>query len=348
MTICEREVSNPPESLVSNGICNFGTFNGPIKNINILSVKGLFRKPMPKIYKSFRLKEWQAFQAGNKNIFMLGAIYNTKVIGLVVLSIYDRNKRRRYFIKKVVPICKIKIGSGMYHSQSRYTSDDFSMRIKNRIADNRVFIEAKHSKSCDGPEIRLKLECLHTTEPIVVCHPLGKNRPLYSHKALMPMKGILRIDNEEMHFDKSNSFTAIDDHKGYYSKNLKYDWVTGMGYLNDGSLTGFNLTDNQVINKEKYNENCLWINGKMTTLGPIKIKRDYWDTEVWHIQDKYNRIDLNFYPKVKNNIKITLMNMYCDYEGPFGIFEGHIKVTDNNILKVDNCFGMGEKKICRI
>ncbi len=348
MTIYEREVLSPPESLVTNGICNFGTFNGPIKNINILSVEGLLEIPAPKIYKNFRLKEWQAFQAGNKNIFMMGAIYNTKVIGLVFLSIYDIEKKRRYLIKKLVPVCKIKICNGMCDSQSKYTSDDLSIKIRNRLLNNRVFIEAKHSKNSHNPEIDLKLECFHITQPIVICHPLGKNRPLYSHKALMPVKGILRIDNEEINFDKSNAFTTIDDHKGYYPKTLKYNWVTGMGHLPDGTLTGFNLTNNQVVNQEKYNENCLWINGKMNALGPIRIKRDYDDREVWHIKDKYCMVDLNFYPKVKNNIKFELMHMYCDYEGPFGTFEGCIRGPDNNIVKVDSFWGMGEKKIYRI
>lgn len=348
MTIYQGEVLSPPVNLVYNGICNFGTFNGPIKNINILSVKRPFEIPSPKTYKNFRLKEWQAFQAGNSNIFMFGAIYNTKVIGLVILSIYDIEKKRRYFIKKFVPVCKMKIGKGMYNSQSQYMSDDISIKIKNKILNNRVFIEAKYSKTCYRPEIDLKLECFHITQPIVICHPLGKNTPLYSHKALMPMKGILRIDNEEIHFDKSNSFTAIDDNKGYYARTLKYDWITGMGNLHDGTFTGFNLTDNQVINPEKYNENCLWINGKMIKLGPIKVKRDYGDTKVWHIQDKYGMIDLNFYPKVKNNIKFKLMDMYCDYEGPFGTFEGYIRGQDNNIVRVDNFFGMGEKNIYRI
>ncbi len=86
----------------------------------------------------------------------------------------------------------------------------------------------------------------------------------------------------------------------------------------------------------------------MTTLGPIKVKRDYGDTEVWHIQDKYHRVDLNFYPKVKNDIKCKLMHMYCDYEGPFGRFEGYIRGQDNSIINVDNFFGMGEKKRFRI
>lgn len=93
MTIYQREVLRPPVNLVYNGICNFGTFNGPIKNINILSVKRPFEIPSPRTYKNFRLKEWQAFQAGNSNIFMFGAIYNTKVIGLVILSIYNIEKR---------------------------------------------------------------------------------------------------------------------------------------------------------------------------------------------------------------------------------------------------------------
>lgn len=348
MNVYQREVLRPPENLVSDGICNFGTFSGPVKNINLLSARGLFKMPSPRVYKNFRLKEWQAFQAGNSSVFMLGAIYNTKAVGLVILSIYDIEKEKLYHVKKFVPVWKIKVCSGMHNSQSEYTSNDFWIRIENKVLDDRVFIEAKNNENNNLPEIDLKLECFHVTEPSVICHPFGENRPLYSHKALMPMKGILKIKNEEVHFDASNSFTIIDDHKGYYPKIVEYDWVTGIGHLQDGTLVGFNLTDNQVIDHEKYNENCLWINGNMVTLGPIKVNRHDGDTEVWHVEDKYNMVDLKFYPQVKNDIKFKFINMYCDYEGPFGIFEGHIRGQDNNVIKIDNFFGMGEKKRYRI
>jgi hypothetical protein len=55
----------------------------------------------------------------------------------------------------------------------------------------------------------------------------------------------------------------IDDHKGYYPCVMKYDWITALGYAGNGRLVGFNLTDNQVQDHEKYNENCLWLDGKM-------------------------------------------------------------------------------------
>lgn len=343
----KREILNAPENLVDNGLCNFGTYDSFIKNINILSAKKPFKIPVPKVYKYLRLKEWQAFQANNSRIFMLGTIYNSKVLGLILLSIYDKKLNKHYYIKKLVPLCKVRVGSGMYDSESSYTSSNLSMKITNKLVDNRINIEATHTQNEQIPRIDLNIECFHTTKPIVICHPLGENRPLYSHKALMPIKGVLIIDGECIAFDISDSCAVIDDHKGYYPKHLKYDWITGMGYIKDGILVGFNLTDNQVLDKGRYNENCLWINGEMIALAPIKVERECGDTDIWRIKDKYNMVDLRFYPQVKNDIEFKFMHLFCDYEGPFGVFKGYIRVK-NNVVRVDNFYGMGEKKECKI
>lgn len=345
-----RPIDEPIDSLVDDdGIFNFGTYNRVIPNINMLDAKS----PIPffpiRPFKNFRLKEWEAFQAGNSRIFIFGAIYNAKIAGIALLYIYDRQKQKLYRYEKLTSCFKLPtIASGLIDTCTQYKSDKYGMSIYNNIEKDEIKVMAEIN-SMDGlPNIQLIIKCYHTTEPIVICQPFGENRALYSHKSFMPMEGYMIINGENILFDINDSYMIIDDHKGYYPYNLKYDWTTGWGEDSRGNVFGFNLTDNQVIDSEAYNENCIWLDGNMHTLPPIKFYR-YNDTEGerWHIKDNYGMVDINFYPEVKAQLKVNLLVIAVDYEAPIGRIEGEFRLVDR---KVDftNCFGMGEKKRFRL
>jgi hypothetical protein len=160
----------------------------------------------------------------------------------------------------------------------------------------------------------------------------------------MPMQGVLCLGDRKIDFSQQNSFAIVDDHKGYYPFVLIYDWVTGAGYNAKKELIGFNLTDNQVVDKERYNENCIWINNALHLLPPIKITRPKGVTQEWTIKDVYGMVDLVFMPVIDNIININLLFVKTDYHGPFGYFNGVIKTSSGTVVPIKNIFGMGEKK----
>jgi len=339
-----RKVTSAPDSLVENGKFNWGTFNTAISNLNALDAKHPLQVYVPKFYKRFRLKEWQAFQAGNDEWFIFGAVYNAKLTGIVILSVYHKLSGKKYHYQNFVLPSSIKNGNGLNDSPTIYISKNISLQFENELKNNKIFITAfgtgKHK-----PQIELGLECFHNTEPIVISQPFGKNKGLYSHKALMNVKGNLKIENQLIPFETNNAYCIIDDHKGYYPYIMKYDWLTTAGFDDKGKLCGFNLTDNQIVNPEKYNENCLWHNGKMYPLPPIKVKRT---ANTWVIQDQYGWVNLKFFPKTENNIKLNFLLVKTDYEGPFGVFEGFINIPDTIKVDFTDYFGAGEKKFNRM
>lgn len=217
---------------------------------------------------------------------------------------------------------QLKVGSGLLESSTQYVSKDISLQFDNDLKNNKIFITG-FAQSKNLPQIEIGLTCLHNTEPIVISQPFGKNRGLYSHKALMKVKGNLKIENQIIPFDSEESFCIMDDHKGFYPYQVNYDWATTAGYDLQNKLCGFNLTHNQVIDPEKFNENCLWHNGKMYTLPPVNFKRT---ANTWVINDDYGWVNLKFFPKIENNIKMNFLVAKTDYEGPYGYFEGFINI----------------------
>ena len=178
---------------------------------------------------------------------------------------------------------------------------------------------------------------------MVVCNPFNADSVMYSHKCLMPVEGHLQLGGgEDIIFDLNNSQLIIDDHKGYYPYVTTYDWVTGLGQTSEGILIGFNLTNNQVIKQEKYNENCLWLNGQLHPLPPISITRPDGYKGIWTIVDKYDMVNLQFTPVVHTSVNLNYLVICSKYEGPYGYYSGYLRKASGEKVMIDKMFVMGE------
>jgi hypothetical protein len=163
----------------------------------------------------------------------------------------------------------------------------------------------------------------------------------------MPMQGSLMLGREKIEFKRNESFAVIDDHKGFYPYEMKYDWVTTAGYDDKGRLVGFNLTDNQSIDAEKYNENCLWVDGKIVLLPPVKFDRPQGVEGEWQIHDRYGMVDLYFKPVDMGKIDMNIGILKVKYFGPYGYLRGTVSDRSGARLDFNRYFGMGEQKYIR-
>jgi hypothetical protein len=122
-----------------------------------------------------------------------------------------------------------------------------------------------------------------------------------------------------------------------------YDWVTGLGRTESGKLIGFNLTHNQVIDQEKYNENCLWLDGVLFPLPPVAVSRPKGVHHTWVIKDQYDMVHLEFEPVTHTSVHLNYVVLCSEYEGPYGYFNGYIrKGAAGEKVQIVNMFGMGE------
>lgn len=342
-----REIFSSPSDLVTQGQIQFGCFDDSIKNLNFLDAKRPFGFPVPKLFKYMRLKEWQAMQLGNENYFILLALYNAKALSVNQFILYDKVKNQIYKYERQTPFWQTKIARNMQNGLSRYEDHNFRIEILSNLKEKNIKVKVNIRKYKNLPNVAAEFKVNYTEEsysPLVVSIPFGKNRGMYSYKNLNRMEGSVYLNDSEINFKQENSFCIFDDHKGYYPYNMKYDWVTGAGFMNN-QLCGFNLTDNQSTNPEQFNENALWFNNKLYLLPPVKFNRN--NENRWHINDKYGMIDLYFTPVVENNLKFNFGIIKADYSGPFGHFKGSIKYAPDKKIEADHFFGMGEKKRIR-
>ena len=343
-----RETFSTPLELVTGGQINFGAFNNAFRRINLLDAKRPFGIPLPHFYKNLRLKEWQAFQILTEDFFILLAIYNPKSIAINQLLVFNRRDNQFYKYEKKTAFWKSKISENLLNGLSKFATKNFKLEVFNELEKNKIRLKIEIKKFRNYPNFSANLEVSHpeSNKDIIVSIPFGKNKGMYSHKALSTLSGKIKLGKKNIDLKNSKSFAIFDDHKGFYPYNMKYDWVTAANHIGN-ELIGFNLTDNQSVNPEKFNENGLWKADKLYLLPPVKFIRPNGVHKEWLIRDKHGLVEISFFPVQKNNFRFNLIAIKSDYYGPFGYFKGYIKYSPGKKVIIDDFFGMGEKKFVR-
>lgn len=339
-----------PEAAVDNGAFVLGRYGTPFGRANMLDVSHPFHYPVPRLIKRWRLKEWQSFAFGDSRWLILASLYNAKICSFVLFLAYDRERKRRYLIRRFIPggIFRFKeslSGTDVYYRGARSLLEFVCDYDAGTMQVTVVHRSRKPERRFSG---RFRFSCgVKAAAPSVVCLPLTMNRAIYSTKILMPMQGEFSVGGESHRFEGPSSMGLVDDHKGFYPYRMHYDWVSGFGSDAKGRRIAFNLTDNQVRDQARYNENCLWINNKVWPLPPVKVTRPQGPAGDWIIQDTQGMVDLVFTPEVQNDLKFNLGIIESDSSGPMGSFRGFISNGEGARIQAELLYGLGKKEYLR-
>jgi len=348
----EPEGRAAPAALVHDGIITYGSWLGIPGKANLIDAARPYHYPLPRFLKRLRMKEWRAIQAGDEKWFLCAVLYDAKFMSMASIDIWDRVNKKKYGFRNIFPGSRFSMPNNFDSSETRMNSgsNQLSIGIDQKTGILHLKSSARsHKAGADGFDLNLSFDISEgACAPFSVCLPFGLNRAMYSTKILMPCSGILAINGLEHTFDSVSASGAFDDHKGYYPYRLHYDWVTGFGIDGAGRRIGFNLTDNQVKDQVRYNENRLWIGNDIYPLPPVKITRPNGKEALWNIQDTEGMVDLRFQPEVSHDIQVKLGFAEIDYSGPFGRFEGTLRTTSGEVINASILYGMGEDKNVRL
>jgi Protein of unknown function (DUF2804) len=346
-----RSFEPAPEAIVAGGAFAFGRYGTPFGRANMLDVHRPYHYPIPRTVKNWRLKEWQAYQFGDERWFFFATLYNAKVCSLALFVAYDRERKRKYQIRRILP------GSMFHFTDSLSGSNVYYRGARNYLESTCDFDSGKiqltvvrgSRSSASRFSGRFSFACSpKAASPNVVCLPLGLNRAMYSNKILMPMEGEFSLGGESHRFEGPSSMGVFDDHKAYYPYHLHYDWVSGFGSDAKGRRVGFNLADNpHVRDPVRNNENCMWINNKAWPLPPVKVTRPQGNSGEWIIQDTEGMVDLVFIPEVANDLRFNLGLIESDFSGPLGSFRGFVRNGEGSKIQAEILYGVGEKEYLR-
>ena len=332
-----------PHMMVNDGISCFGTFDKPFPVMNFLDCKSPLGSFAPSFMSKLRLTVWEAFEINLDEGTLISAVYNLGAVGFSIFVFYDKRTKITYSWVNPTTGSKAKVAPNLINSTSElYTSNSYLI-LDNQFQNGKCHGRGKARNSkCGDIEFDFKITSL--APPSVVVMPLGQNKPLYSQKEFFSVEGFLKINNQTFYANKKSA-AIVDDHKGFYPYNMHYDWLTTMGTtMIDGKekYIGFNLTRNQTVSQDDFNENLLWLEGYSCPLPPVNFT--HIDTNMWSVKDEHDMVNLVFTIENDFQMQLHLGVIDIDYKLPFGKLKGYVKDLEGNTYNLDGMYGVGEDR----
>ena len=352
--ISEKRRSVPtPKHLVEEGKCVFGTFDKEFETMDFLNIKN--PTEAPDFLNAIRLTLWEATEVHLKEGYMLTAVCNMGVFGVALTLFYDQRMHKLYRWQETLTAAEAVISPNLIngsvtHAQRKKLRIHYVNNFQEGRADVDGFFEGK-----DGT-IDYNFELTRLSKPSVVSIPFEKpeerHRPLYTQKDFFQAKGYVTVNGKTYETD-DNSTAIIDDHRGYYPREMHYDWATFMGKLYHNGKEMFfalNLTENQSVQPEDYNENIIWFENETSILPPVKFTKDTPTIEFngrakWHIQDEHDMVNLDFELfQVFDMVTHALPIINIEYFIVFGEFNGYVRDENGEKYEFKHVPAMGEDK----
>lgn len=349
----ERRYLSTPKDLVKDGKCVFGTFDKEFETMDLLGIKN--PTAAPDCFKRLKLTLWEAMEVHLEEGILLSACCDMGVFGLSLQVFFDKRTKKVYEFKTNVRSKNTFISENLLNgAETKAKANNFHTSFVNNLQDGRCHAKGYHDHK-EG-HIEYDFELTRLSEPCVVSIPFEdpdkRHRPLYSQKDFFKAEGTLTINGETFHTTE-NSTAIIDDHRGYYPRKAHYDWLTTLGIHDaDGKRKwfAFNLTRNQSVDQDRYNENLIWLENSTSLLPPVTFEKDiptkdFVDHATWTVKDEYDMVNIEY--KVENIFRmITHAKPFVniEYFVTFGTLYGYIRNEDGTKYVLDGMAAMGEDK----
>ena len=367
----ERRAVQTPKDMVKDGKCVFGTFDKEFETMELLNIKN--PTSAPNCMNRLKLTLWEATEVNLKNGVLLAVVCDMGIFGKTLNVFYDKRTHNVYCWDTNLSSKDTIIAPNLINGSiaEAHTPVSF-VKYVNNFQDGRCDLSGKHTGKClitvprkdkaasksikdnyGEASIEYAFSLKRLSKPCVVSIPFSekRNRPLYSQKDFFKAEGRLVINGEEMLSDE-DTVAIVDDHRGYYPRKAHYDWTTTMGKCKvngEDKWIAFNLTRNQSIDQEKYNENLIWFEGETSILPPVTFEKsiataDFKDYAEWTIKDEHDMVNLKFKVYGLNPMVVHALVVNIDYYITFGELEGYIRDEDGNKYDLTGMLGMGEDK----
>ncbi len=355
--VCIHPTRTPaptPESIVEDGQVHFGTFDAPWQNINLLDAYKPCGPRMPDCLKKSRLTEWEAFEVCLDEGALISAVYKIGVIRFSIFVWYDKAEDKIYSWRNIAPKKRVRVASQLVSDYCYCKTKHSEYRIDNDFLNGKAsakgYTKGKHGEF----SIDMAFERISPLANGVM--PLAKNKDgslrnaLYSEKDFFKATGNVTI-NGKCYVTNERSVGIIDDHKGFYPFHAHYDWLTAMGKVpidGEDKYFAFNLTRNQSVDQDQYNENVIWIENESFPMPPVKFthKNGKKKADEWHVVDEGEKgiVDITFKINRVFYMPIHALVIDCYYALPYGTLTGYVTDPNGKVYRVDGMLGIGEDK----
>jgi Protein of unknown function (DUF2804) len=187
------------------------------------------------------------------------------------------------------------------------------------------------------------LQLTQPNESIAVVRPFFEpGQFFYENKVFgMPTEGKIKVNNESLTFEKSQTSAILDWGRGVWPKFGTWYW----GFAH-GIAQGKNIALNMSYgygDDSKGTVNGLLVNGKVQKLDKIKWIFDQHNLmRPWRVTSNDGRVNLVFQPKSFVPVDLDVLVYFAKLKKLYGTFSGEIELDDGSVLRVNNFYGFTE------
>ena len=150
---------------------------------------------------------------------------------------------------------------------------------------------------------------------------------MYTHKAIFPADGWIRVGDTEFTFDPSRDLAILDEHKSLLPRHTRWLWGT-FGRIGVDGAIGANFVSRPELPGQAQ-ESCIWTASAAEPLSDISFAPDSCDAAApWHIWSADGLLDLTFQPEGRKQVKHQLVVASIDYFQLFGRYSGQLRAGD--------------------
>ncbi len=344
------DVKETPERLVENGKFHLGAFKKPFKIINSLDADPFGLGGLtPRALRKIRLKDWQHFAVIHPDFYFGTIIFDTGVIAKTFFYIYDRRSHKLSEHVKMLPASSVKLAENQYSGNCVARASGYNLEYVNRYSEgyHEITVDIAAARGLPGVKGAFKvLDDSSRIQPLIACLPLNSrgDRAMYTQKVITPAEGELTVGSELVRLERTSTSALVDIHRAFYPSHFYWKWANFAGFDSKNNLIGATFTDNLIENQKDWNENAIWLNGKMSLLGPVRFDFDPAKTssKPWSIRDLEGRVELSFSPEGEKIEEMNFGIMKVHYRQPFGKFNGRMIDSGGTAIEVKDLFGVTE------
>jgi hypothetical protein len=337
----------PPAMLVdAAGEVALGIFSSPIPVVNLedarLSWRGI---PWPQALVRLRLKKWQHYALILPDLFVGLALVDLGYLRTSWCHVVRRHGGQRFEHRRIGPALKLSLARSIWNGHCAIQDKGYRVEIENHLTQGEHLLTLDLAAARGAPAVSGSLRCQHdlaAIQPLEVVLPVGLNRGMYSHKVALPLAGELRVGGQCFTANPTEAFALLDIHRAHYPHHTWWNWATFAGRDREHRAIALNLTRNVNQDDNRYNENGLWVNGKLQHLGPARfVFDDAHPTAPWQLSTEDGCVDLTFTPEGERSEQLRLGLIRSVFHQPYGRFQGTVRFAQQT-LAVESLFGLCE------
>jgi len=312
------------ERLVERGVRRYGRFAVRPTLVNPLDEFGALSRRLRRL----RLKEWVGFTLVHPNWYCSFIIQDAQYLASSELFAYDRRRHVLHQHARTARGGSLDLPANLLDSRCVFRRPGYELAFdfSSERGQHRLRFDIAATNKVPAFRGELELDARRASPPLSVSSRLPGGA-MYTHKAIFPAEGVLRVGDDEIVFDGSRNLAIIDEHKSFFPYRTKWLWGT-FAMVTDDGLVGANFADRPSVPGEE-EESCLWTPSASEALADIRFEpQSAAPLAPWHIHSRDGRFDVTFEPEGRKLVRHQLGVAAIDYFQMFGHYRGTVRGAD--------------------